>query len=438
MPTLSESRLLRYITFGALYLAQGVPWGFIAVGYVVFLTDLGLDNTAIGSAVGLAYLPWSFKIVWGPIIDRFPSARFGRRRPYIIAAELLMGATLLLLLLVDPKRDLALVGAVIFIHNTFAALQDVAVDAMAVDILPSRESGSVNSVMWACKSLGVAVGGGAGTIFAKHFGWSALFVSITLIIWAIMGLALAVRERPAGAGLTDGEGDNSESAALTTLELFKRLWRSFAFPTAIVGLLIALLTPAGYALTMTVGTRMLRAELKLSEEMIGLLSGVIHPLSGVVGALIGGICADAFGVRKVIGCVMAGIAATLGLFALLPHLWPSMTFLIGWTIASQLLITGYSAATLGFFMRMSDPLVGATQFTIFMAMTNLTYSFSAPGGGVIADRFGLPATYGIAAVVQLVAISLLFFADPRVAEARFRAHKGRAVPLPEVARAPGA
>ena len=49
---------MRFATFGALYFAQGVPWGFIAVGFVVFLTDLGLDNTAMGSALGLAYLPW--------------------------------------------------------------------------------------------------------------------------------------------------------------------------------------------------------------------------------------------------------------------------------------------------------------------------------------------------------------------------------------------
>ena len=109
MPALSESRPLRLFVLSALYLAQGLPWGFISVSYVVFLTDLGLDNDAIGSALALAYLPWSFKLVAGPFLDRIPVGRFGRRRPVIIVAELLMGATLLLLLGVDPVKEQGLV-----------------------------------------------------------------------------------------------------------------------------------------------------------------------------------------------------------------------------------------------------------------------------------------------------------------------------------------
>jgi hypothetical protein len=108
--SLSESRLLRFITFGALYLGQGIPWGFISVGYVVLLSDAGLDNEAVGAAMSWAYLPWSFKILWGPLIDRFPSRRFGRRRPYIAAAEFLMGLTLVALLFVDPAAQLGVVS----------------------------------------------------------------------------------------------------------------------------------------------------------------------------------------------------------------------------------------------------------------------------------------------------------------------------------------
>jgi PAT family beta-lactamase induction signal transducer AmpG len=72
---LSESRIARLVTLSALYFAQGVPWGFIAVGYVVFLSDQNLDNAAIGDAVGLAYVPWSFKIFAGPLLDRVGTTR---------------------------------------------------------------------------------------------------------------------------------------------------------------------------------------------------------------------------------------------------------------------------------------------------------------------------------------------------------------------------
>jgi PAT family beta-lactamase induction signal transducer AmpG len=454
VPTLSESRLLRFFTFGALYFAQGVPWGFISIGYVVFLTDLGFDNSTIGAAMGVAYLPWTFKILWGPIVDRFPSARFGRRRPFIIVAEFLMGATLLMLYFLDPKTNVALMSGVLFFHNTFASLQDVAVDAMAVDILPTDEAGRANSVMWACKVGGVAIGGSGGAVLAKHLGLPVLFITLAAVMWTIMGIVIVVRERPQGAPATGSPGaadpareNEARSGApgtsagareLTSLEQAKELVRSFAFPTAILGLLIALLTPVGYALTSAVTTRMYRADLKLTEEQIGLLQGALASGVGAVGAIIGGFVADYIGVRKVIAFSMLGIAASLCAFGLLPHLWPSMTFLIGFTIVLQLFIVGYNAATLGFFMRMSNPLIGATQFAIFMAATNLTYSLTSTAGGKLADRFGLPTTFLIAAVIQLVTIGLLPFCDPRVAEARFRTKGQQPIPLPEVAKAPGA
>jgi PAT family beta-lactamase induction signal transducer AmpG len=134
--TLVTSRLTRLVVLAALYFAQGIPWGFISVGYVVFLTDQGASNTAVGSALALAYLPWSFKWLVGPFIDRFPSRLFGRRRPYIVVAQFLMGLTILALIAIDPARHLGWVSVALFAHNTFAAIQDVATDALAIDVLP--------------------------------------------------------------------------------------------------------------------------------------------------------------------------------------------------------------------------------------------------------------------------------------------------------------
>lgn len=60
--SLAKSRTLRLLTFGALYLAQGLPFGLIAVGYLVLLSDAGRSNEEVGAALSWAYLPWSFKI----------------------------------------------------------------------------------------------------------------------------------------------------------------------------------------------------------------------------------------------------------------------------------------------------------------------------------------------------------------------------------------
>jgi PAT family beta-lactamase induction signal transducer AmpG len=429
MKALTESRLLRFMTFGALYLAQGIPWGFIAVGYVVLLADRGLGNEAVGKAIGIAYVPWSFKVILGPLVDRFPSARFGRRRHFIIAAEALMGATLLLLLPLDPRTELGLISVVLFAHNTFAALQDVAVDALAVDVLAADERGRANSIMWACKSAGVAIGGGGGTVVAKYFGWSTLFIAMALTIWAVMIIPILVRERPSRRRPSAGsDGDVTEGAAAARSPESARpqrltlgeLRRSFSFAAPLVGLAIALLAPAGYALVSGVFTRMLRADLKLSEEAIATLSGVVDPVSGVAGALLGGFVADRIGARKAIAIFMVGIAVTLAAFGALPAAWPSFGFLVGFSICQNLVIYAFNASTLGFFMTLSNPAIGATQFTVFMAMTNLCYAMTAPLGGRIADSVGFVPLFFVAAGVQLAAIALLPFCDAADAERRFR------------------
>lgn len=418
-PALSQSRLLRFFAFSALYFAQGVPWGFITKGYVVFLTDQGLSNEAIGSAVAYAYMPWAFKIIWGPLIDRFPSARFGRRRPYIIGAEFLMGATMLALLFINPTGALGIVGAILFLHNTFAALQDVAVDALAVDILPEDERGRANSFMWASKSAGVGIGGSIGLLIGKHLGWPTLFVLIALALFAVMALVLAVRERPLGERAVV-----EEEVRLTPREVA----RSFSFKEPILGVAIALMTPIGYALIGPVTTRLLRADLKLSEEAIATI-GAVGPFASVGGALLGGTLADKWGARKVMGGFMVAIAMALAVFSALPSLWPSLTFLIAWSVAHDFFISAYSAASFGLFMSLSNPAIGATQFAVFMAATNLTYSWTAYAGGVIADRFGVPATFAVGAIIQIVTIGLLPLCDPRKAEARFRRASDASAPI---------
>ncbi len=465
---LSESRLLRLFSFCLLYFAQGVPWGFISVGYVVLMADLGLDNTQAGVAIGLAYLPWSFKILWGPLLDAVPRWRIGRRRPFIVVAELVMGITLVAMMFADPVTQLGLVAALLFVHNTAASLQDVATDGMAVDLLLPDERGTANSLMWAGKSLGVVFGGGGGTVIAQRYGWNTLFLLMAGIMWAIMLVPLLLRERPvqpddrpigrdslklawflgpfalvgmamwALSTLGDQLADQPIGVLIPVIQPFVAVagalvgWRivdppgfaklraSFDFRAPWLGLLVAVATPVGYALVATASTRMLRVELHLTGDEIAWLSGVVDPVAGVAGALVGGVLADRVGAKRAIALTMAGMALCLAAWAGLPDLWPSWWFVVAWIGLFNGFINAYSAASLGMFMTLSNPAIGATQFSVYMAAVNLTYSWTSPAGGAIADGWGYPALFAVAAVVQLVTIGVLPLLHPADAEARYR------------------
>jgi PAT family beta-lactamase induction signal transducer AmpG len=466
MPTLRDHQGLRLTTLSALYFAQGVPWGFISVGYAVLLADLGLGAAELGKAMGLAYLPWSFKILWGPLLDAVPPLKIGRRRPFILFAELMMGLTLLGLFFVDPVSSLGTVSLLLFAHNTFAALQDVAVDAMAVDILTEEERGRANALMWAGKSFGVVVGGSGGLLLAQELGWGALFLAMTVTMWLIALFPLLLPERPVqpddqpvdrrllklgiffgpfvlvGAvmyGLTVLEAQLGDHWAaplvsvaqpfaavggallgwpLVDREGFRELRDSFSFPTPWWALLAGVLAPAGYAMVGPAMSKLIRADLGLSEGQISTLA-FVDAFAGVVGALLGGWLADRIGVRRAIGAAMGAISGLLLLWALTQSHWPLFAWIIGWTLLFQGAVNAYNAGTLGLYMGVSNPRIGATHFSVYMAATNLTYAWTAPVGGLVADHYGFQTLFVVAAVVQVVTIVLLVPIDPARAAARF-------------------
>ena len=236
-------------------------------------------------------------------------------------------------------------------------------------------------------------------------------MAIALLIWLVMLLVILVPERARGA--------ESETAAETRLD-WQQVRLSFSFREPWLGIAVASLTPAGYAMCEAIFTRILRADLKQTEETIALLTGTMDPAAGVVGALAGGFLADRFGARRVMGANMAIMTGTLFAFAATQRLWPSFTFLLIWLSVHKFAEAAYSAAFLAFAMTLSNPAIGATQFAIYMATSNSTYVWTSALGGRMADGWGVAATFAVAGVIQLVTIGLLPLCNPRVAEARFR------------------
>ncbi|MGB1568103.1 MAG: hypothetical protein ACPHBQ_06465, partial [Candidatus Poseidoniaceae archaeon] len=85
--TLVESYRARVLTLCALYVAQGIPWGFITVTFVTYLAVEGVGAGQLAFLLTLGTLPWSVKFLWGPIIDRYQFPEMGKRRPWILIAQ---------------------------------------------------------------------------------------------------------------------------------------------------------------------------------------------------------------------------------------------------------------------------------------------------------------------------------------------------------------
>ena len=113
------SRRFRLTLLGALYFAQGVPWGLVTVTLALHLTRAGFGAPELATLFVWATMPWTFKFAMGPLVDGL-GARAGRRRWLIAGAELAMAASLIALSSVDAVRSHGPFLALVFVHNLFA------------------------------------------------------------------------------------------------------------------------------------------------------------------------------------------------------------------------------------------------------------------------------------------------------------------------------
>ena len=102
----------------------------------------------IGSYLAMVGLPWSFKLILAPVMDRFTIKSMGRKRPWVIFGQIgLVCSFMSLSLLPDPLSQTGLLMAMGFTISFFGCFQDVATDGMAVDIIPLDEQARANGLM---------------------------------------------------------------------------------------------------------------------------------------------------------------------------------------------------------------------------------------------------------------------------------------------------
>ena len=195
--SLTENRLRRMVSLCVLYFAQGLPWGFATVAFAAYLAANGFTPQEVATLFATIALPWTFKWIWGPVIDTVNIPIYGSRRLWILFAQFGMAVTIGILLLVpDLAGEIDLVIKLMFIHNIFASLQDVSTDALAVDVLLDDEVSTANGYMFASKRAGMIIGGAVLGGFVNTIGIRGMLSIQLPVLLLIMVLPLFLYEKP--------------------------------------------------------------------------------------------------------------------------------------------------------------------------------------------------------------------------------------------------
>ncbi len=414
--TLVDSYRARVLTLCALYVAQGIPWGFITVTFVTYLAVEGVAAKELALLLTLGTLPWSVKFLWGPVIDRYQFKGYGKRRPWILLAQ--SGMILILasmLLIPNPSGNVQFFAYMFLVYNIFTSLQDVSTDALAVDILKSHEIEKVNSYMFTSKTVGGIIGGaGLGTIIGFVGIKGAILLQIPILI-VIMLVPLYMTERP-GEKRFPWDEDNS---VLVEENLEKKNFREIVLniKTALslkstqLGVVLSLLVSISFFLV-PILPQLFTSELGWTEEKFNATKGGLILIVTMLGYVIGGQLGKRFGGKLVIIYSTLITALFTTFWGLSQSMWDNGLFMLAmWSLRtlawSIVMINAYSLM-----MKITWSEVGGTQFTGYMAMMNLSAIIGYQLTDPLGSRFDYSTLFLIAAVFETLVILGCLFIDP--------------------------
>lgn len=412
---------------GLLSVSSGMPLGFVFSTLQIFLRGAGVDLRTIG-ALSAVSLPWSFKFLWSPLVDRYALTRPDRRRSWVLVSQLALalafgalGAYAWRALVYDPARGklvlaagaAAVVGLLALVIAFLSATQDIALDAYAVEVLHPDEHGPASGLRVMYYRLGMLVAGALAVFASQWLPWPAVFAAIGVLFLASIALTLAAEapEKPAAAPRT---------LASAVIEPFVTYFRK---PQAVTVALFLVFYKFGDNLGGTMVNPFLK-DMCFSNWEIGLAVKTIGTAATIAGSGLGAALMTRMGLGRslwIFGFLQAaanllysGAAVARGgmldvalcsaapPMALAPRLWTYAA------IAGEQGAQGMAtAAMLALILRVCDKRYSATQYALLSSLFGLGRTLAGVPSGWLAHSLGYPVFFALAVAAALPGLVLL-------------------------------
>ncbi|TRO65511.1 MFS transporter [Christiangramia sabulilitoris] len=411
---LSDNAFTRYVTFSALYAAQGIPEGITYFALPAWLAMNGKSAMEIAALVSVMLIPWSFKVLIAPVMDRFTLLAMGRKRPWVIFGQVgLIFSFLYLGMVPDPLNNLSGLMIAGFFVNFFGAFQDVATDGMAVEVIPANEQARANGLMWGSKTIGVSASLILGTWLINNLGFSLAVSLLSLAIVIIMIFPIYFRERPGEKLMPWTSGKASMDSKRTQLRswthIFKSLYRVVSLRASVILCIGVFILGIMYGMVDTLLPIFSIQELGWTNTYFSNVLSLTAVIGGFLGMFIGGYLVDYFGKIKMLTIYLVIITSVIASFAFMANLWDILFISIAFILCYTTLYTFLCIAVFASAMHLCWKTVAATQFTLYMALSNTGRSVGAGVLGIVKTNFDWETVFLIIAVIPFLLIILIQF-----------------------------
>lgn len=376
LPSLSENKLIRYFNFIALYFAQGIPEGMLLFGIPAWMAMNGKTPGEIAGFAVACGLPWSFKFIIAPLMDRYTYLPMGRKRPWVILGQLgLIASCIYMAFVPDPLNNLTQFMVAGFIVSFFGAFQDVATDGMAIDIIPIQQQARANGLMWGSKIIGISSSLALGSWLLNEYNFTTAILMLSFIIGIIMLVPICLRERTGEKIVPWARGKASSESKKTQLTswgtIFNSLYRVVRLRNSLLLVVILFIAQGSYNYIGTLLPIFCVKELGWTSGSYSQLYSTANLIGGIGGMIIGGILIEKFGKKRMMNHYFMGMVLLTVALATLKMYWHFTYFIYGFMIAYNILYTFACIGVFSIAMQCCWKKVSASQFTLYMTISNL-------------------------------------------------------------------
>ena len=414
-PKLLRSK--RIAILSVLSAASGMPLGWVYTTLQFFLVALGIPKSTIGLLSGVSF-PWVFKFLWSPLVDRYALPWPGRRRSWVIVAQLALAGTFGALAAFAWRALAAkdaggtlphaplVIGLLAVLVAFLSATQDIALDAYAVEVLHEDEQGPVSGLRILFYRIGMLLAGAFAVSATEWLPWPVVFLALGGVFAAFTLLVLAAPEpdRPAVAPRS------LRHAVVEPLRSY------FARPDAIGIALFLVFYKFGDNMGGTMVNPFLK-DLCFSNAEAGAAIKTIGTVATISGSLAGGLLLARMGLGRalwIFGVLQAGANVVYSAAALSRHVPLDVAQCAGlpaidaatraWTYAAIAAENGAqgmaTAAQAVLLLRVCDRRYSATQFALLSSLFALGRWASGLPSGFLVERIGYPAFFAACATVM--------------------------------------
>ncbi|PNX47499.1 MAG: hypothetical protein BV456_10915 [Thermoplasmata archaeon M8B2D] len=383
---LNESKFFKYFLFSSLYFAFGLNAVFLSLILPLYLLDVKISPELITIVISIMTLPMYIKFVWGGIIDYF--IRFGRK-PFIVYGGLLTFFCLIILSFIDPGA--ALIPFIIIELFSWVGIGffTISLDALVISTTIENERGKINGVMFAAQNGGLAGGALLLPFIAKTLGYNMVFLITGFIILPIILIPLLLKEKKIEK--------KPQKVSRVLIQEFKK-------KPIIVMSIFAVFVMMSSGIILLIAPIWMNLGLHLDITQIGLVT-MLFTISIATGSIFGGILADKFG-RKTTLYLLILSSILFTALLIFSNSWEYFTFIY---CIVGFLQGGYTAPICAMFMDVTNPRIGAAQYSIFISLFNFGIMIGMTISGSLYVMLGISRVFLYSAWVFGPVLLILYF-----------------------------